>query len=221
MALLENAILREQDLNVVADLQERVAKRPDVVEKLRRQILMDAADPEIVGVHARTRCALIKRHQLLALLEAPQYRGQRADIERLGRHVEEMREQTSDLGIEDPDQLPALGNRDAEKPFGRQAERVLLVHGRHVVEPVEIGQRLQIRLMLDQLFSAAVQEADMGVDALNDLAVKLKHKAKHAVGRGVLGPEVEGEIADSGFHGALPVAEATWGRLRSSERSSI
>src|SRR5260370_42509647 len=56
--------------------------------------------------------------------------------------------------------------------------------------------------MLDQLFSAAVQEADMGVDALNDLAVKLKHKAKHAVGRGVLGPEVEGEIADSGFHGA-------------------
>src|SRR5712672_4782629 len=52
IALLEDAILREQDLKVVADLQEWVAKRPDVIEKLGRQILMDAADPEIVGVHA-------------------------------------------------------------------------------------------------------------------------------------------------------------------------
>ena len=35
---------------------------------------------------------------------------------------------------------------------------------------------------------------------IDDLAVKLNHKAKHAMGCGMLGPEVEGEIADSGFH---------------------
>src|SRR6266436_2457190 len=109
-----------------------------------------------------------------------------------------MREQTSDLGIEDADELPALGNRDAKKPFGGQAERVFLVHGRDIVEPVEIGQRLQISLILDQLLGAAVQQADMRVDSLDNLAVKLKDEAKHAVGRRVLGPEVEGEIADSG-----------------------
>jgi hypothetical protein len=112
-----------------------------------------------------------------------------------------MRKQTSDLGIEDSDKLPPLGNRDAEKPFGGEAERVLLVHGRHIVEPVEIGQRLQVCLVLDQLFGAAVEEADVGINALDDLTIKLKHKAKHAVGCRVLGPEVEGEIADSGFHG--------------------
>jgi hypothetical protein len=73
--------------------------------------------------------------------------------------------------------------------------------------------------MLDQLFSAAVQEADMGVNALNDLAVKLKHKAKHTVSCGVLGPEVEGEIADSGFHGALCLLLRQRGaRIRSSKR---
>jgi len=76
------------------------------------------------------------------------------------------------------------------KAFRRPGKRVFLVHGRDIVEPVEIGQRLQIRLMLDQLFSAAVQEADMGINALDDLAIKLKHKTKHAVGRGVRGPKL-------------------------------
>ena len=71
VALLENAIFRQQALKVVADLQERIAKRPDVVEKLRRQILMHAANPEIVGMHASAGGALVKPHQLLALLEAP------------------------------------------------------------------------------------------------------------------------------------------------------
>src|SRR5262249_40592393 len=127
IALLENAVVREQALKIVADAQERVAKREDVVEKPLRQILMDAANPEIVGVHAGSRCALIKHHQLLALFKGPQYRRQCTDIQGLGRHVEEMREQASDLGIEDPDELAALGNRDAEKPFGRETERVFLV----------------------------------------------------------------------------------------------
>jgi hypothetical protein len=51
-----------------------------------------------------------------------------------------------------------------------------------------------------QLFGAAVQEADMRVDPLNDLAVQFENEAKDAVGRGVLRSKVDGEIADRGFH---------------------
>jgi hypothetical protein len=58
---------------------------------------------------------------------------------------------------------------------------MLLVHRRDVVEPVEIGQRLQIGLVLDQLLGAAMQQADMRIDALDDLAVELQHQAQHAV----------------------------------------
>jgi hypothetical protein len=55
-----------------------------------------------------------------------------------------------------------------------------------------------------------VQEADVGVDPLHDLAIKLKDEPQDAVGRRVLGPKVDGEIADSGFHrAASPVAHAT------------
>jgi hypothetical protein len=71
VALLEDAVFRQQALDVVADLEERVAERPDVVEELRRQVLVHSSDSKIVRVHARARGALVKHHQLLALLEAP------------------------------------------------------------------------------------------------------------------------------------------------------
>ena len=114
VALLEDAIFCQQALEVVADFQERIAERPDIVEKLRRQILVHASDAKIIRMHARARGALVEHHQLLAFLETPQRRGERADIHRLRRHVEQMREQASDLAIEHTDELTALGNRDAK-----------------------------------------------------------------------------------------------------------
>ena len=55
---------------------------------------------------------------------------------------------------------------------------MLLVHRRDIIEPVEIGHRLQIGLGLDQLFGAAMQQADMRIDALDDFAVELQHQAQ-------------------------------------------
>src|SRR5207253_2863104 len=99
----------------------------------------------------------------------------------------------------------ALRELQAEQLFSRQAEGMLLVHWRDIVEPVEIGQRLQIGLVLDQLFGAAMQEADVRIDPLDNLAVKLEHKPEHAMGGWMLGPEVDGEIAVRGFrHGEPP-----------------
>src|SRR5260370_40525530 len=69
---------------------------------------------------------------------SPQRR-ERAHVHRLRRHVEQMREQAPDLAIEDADELPAPGHRDAEQLLGCQTERVFLVHRRDVIESVEIG----------------------------------------------------------------------------------
>ena len=47
----------------------------------------------------------------------------------------------------------------------------------------------------------------MRIDALDDLAVELEHETQNAVGRRVLGPEIDGEIADSSFgHSGLKSA---------------
>ena len=105
VALLEDAVAGEQRFEVVADLQERIAERLDVVDQLRRQVLMHAADAEIGRMHARARGALVEHHQLLALLEAPQRRRQRADVHRLRGDVEDVREQPPDLAIEHADEL--------------------------------------------------------------------------------------------------------------------
>ena len=177
----------------------RDAEVGDVVDQLRRQVGVHAAHAEILGVHAAARGALVEHHQLLALLEAPQRRGERADVHGLRRDVEEVREQAADLGVEHADELGALGHLHAEQLFGRQAEGVLLVHRRHVVEAVEVADGLQVGLVLDQLLGAAVQEADVRIDALHHLAVELQHQAQHAVRRRMLRAEVDVELADVGF----------------------
>jgi len=45
-------------------------------------------------------------------------------------------------------------------------------------------------------FYAAVEQADVGVGALDDLTVHLQHQAQHAVGGRMLGAEVQGVVAD-------------------------
>ena len=73
---------------------------------------------------------------------------------------------------------------------------VLHAQRRAVIEPVEIGQRLQVGLVLDQLLGAAVEQADMRIDALDDLAVELHDQAQHAVRRRMLRAEVDRVVAD-------------------------
>ena len=85
---------------------------------------------------------------------------------------------------------------------------MFLVHRRDIVEPVEVGQRLQVRFVLDQLFRATVQKSDMRIDALDDLAIELDYEPQDTVGRRVLGPKIDGEIANRGFgHGGLASAQ--------------
>jgi hypothetical protein len=49
-----------------------------------------------------------------------------------------------------------------------------------------------------------MQQTDMRIDALHNLAIELEHKAQYAVRRRMLGPEIDGEIAQSRFgHGGL------------------
>ena len=92
IALLEDAVLGEQHLEVVASFKERIAKGINVVDQFRRQILMHAADAEVGRVQARARGALVEAHELLALLKTPQRRRERADVECLGGDIEKMRQ---------------------------------------------------------------------------------------------------------------------------------
>ena len=205
-ALLEDAVFGQQRLDIVDYLRKRRAPFPYVADQAGRQVLMHAAGPEIGRVEPRAAHPLVEAHQLLALLEGPEEGGERADVHGVGRHVQQMVEHPADLGVEHPDRLSARRHLEAQQRLRRQREGMLLVHRRDIVEPVEIGHGLEIGLVLDQLFGAAVQQADMGIGPLDDLAVHLQHQAQHTVGRRMLRPEIQIEVLDLDVAGpgALP-----------------
>ncbi len=116
IALLEDPVVGEKALDVIEHFGEMVAERVDILQELRRQVLVHAAHAEIIGVHARARRALIEYHQLLAFLEAPKRRRQRADIHGLGGDLQQMIEQTPDLAIKHTDILRARRNGQAKQP---------------------------------------------------------------------------------------------------------
>ncbi len=157
---------------------------------------MHATGTHIGCMHARARSALIENHELFALLKPPKRRRQRTDVERLRRDVEHMGENTADLGIEHTDKLPAERHFDSQKLFDCQGKSVLLIHRRHVVEAIEIRDGLKIRLGLDQLFGATMQQADMGIDALDHFAVELEDEPQNTVSRRMLRAEVNVERAN-------------------------
>ena len=106
-----------------------------------------------------------------------------------------MAQDAADFAVKHADELAADRHGHAEHPLDGHAERMLLVHRRDVIEPVEIGNGLQIGFVLDELLGAAMEQPDMRVHALHQLAVELQDHAQHAMRGGMLRPEIDGEIA--------------------------
>ena len=96
-----------------------------------------------------------------------------------------------DFGKHHADVLRADRHINADQLFDCQAVGLLVGHHGHVVEPVHIGQRLDISFAFGELFSRAMQQADVRVGTLDDLAVQLQHQAQHAVRGRVLRPEIQ------------------------------
>ena len=103
-----------------------------------------------------------------------------------------MIENAADFVIEHADVLGARRRFDAQQLFGGQTEGMLLVHRADVIQPVEIGHRLGIGLVFDQLFGAAMQQADMRVRPLDHFAAHFQDETQHTVGRRMLRAKVDG-----------------------------
>ena len=149
-------------------------------------------------MHPRAGHRLVDVEQVLALAERVQERRHPADVERVRAEPQQVVQDPRDLVEHHADVLRAHRHLDAEQPLDRQAVGVLVAHHRHVVEPVHVRQRLQVRLVLGELFGRPVQEADVRIGALDDLAVELEHEPQHAVRRRVLRPKIHRVIANLG-----------------------
>ena len=132
-----------------------------------------------------------------------------------------MVQDAGDLREQHPDVLATLGCGDAQQFLDGQRKGMFLVHRRDIVEPVEIRHRLQVALVLDQLLGAAMQQPDMRIAALDDLAVHLDDETQHAMGRRVLRPEIHRERFDLDVgHQVLAFSSAFSGAAFSSPGST-
>ena len=194
VALFEDAVLDEEIMQILQDGRKGLAPSTDVLDQPRRAIDMHPAGAEIVGMQTGAGCALVEHHELLALLEAPQRRRQRAAIHGLRRHIEQMRQNAADLAEQDPDQLGAARHLDRHQILDGEAECVLLVHRSTIVEPVEIRDVLEVGPRLHELLRASVQQADVRIDPFDDLTIELEHEAQNPMGGRVLWAEVDRKI---------------------------
>jgi hypothetical protein len=137
-------------------------------------------------MHARTRDGLVAVHEVLSLAEAIEKHRHRADIESVRSEPHQVIQDSRDLVEHDADVLGAFRNFDAEKFFDRHDVGMLVAHHRHVVEAIHVTNTLVERLGFCQLFRGAMQQTDVRIRFLDDLALDLEYEAQHAVRRRML-----------------------------------
>src|SRR5262249_56167970 len=75
-------------------------------------------------------------------------------------------------------------------------EGVMVGGCRRVGKPVGVRDRHRVGLGLEELLGAAMKVADVRLRLEDLLSVPLQDEAQHAVGRGMLGPEVQLHLLD-------------------------
>ena len=109
---------------------------------------------------------------------------------------QEVIQNTGDFIEHHADVLCPLGHIHAHQFFNRHHIGVFVDHHRYIIETIHIRQILNVGAGLGEFFSGAMQQADMRVGALHDLAIELQHQPQHAVRRRMLGTKVHRVILD-------------------------
>ncbi len=197
VALFEDAVVDDQFHRVFEEHRHApVDPIADVGQQLQGHVLMHPAGAEPSGVHPRARGAFVEIEDVFAQLIRPQARRQRADVDHMARKIEHVVRDAREFREQHAQILRARGHFEIEQFLDREHIAMLHAHRRDVIEPIEIGQSLEIGFIFDQLFGAAVEQADMRIEPLDDLAVQLHHQPQHAVRGRVLGAEIDRVILD-------------------------
>ncbi len=146
-------------------------------------------------MHAGPGDGLIAIHEVFAFPETIQEYRHSTDIQAMRAKPHEVIEDTGDLVEQHPYILSPDRRFNPEQALDGQHVCMLIAHHGHVIEPIHITDTLVIGLALGQLFGGPVQEPDMGIGPLDDLAIHLQHQAQYTMSGWMLGAEIQGHIA--------------------------
>ena len=152
-------------------------------------------------MHARTRHSLVHIEQVFTFAKGVDQNGRATTVITVRTQPHQVVQQARDFGKHHPDVLRPNRHFKTQKLFDGQAVRMLVGHHGHVIQSIHIRKRLNVGFVLGQLFSGAVQQSNVRIGALHNLAIELQHKAQYTVGCRVLRPQIQGIVLDFG-HGS-------------------
>ena len=156
-------------------------------------------------MHTRAGHGLVTIQQILAFPEGVEEYCHGADIEGVSADPQQVVEDTGHLIEHDADILGPYRRLQAEEFFDGQHITVLVTHHGDVIEPVHVTDALVIRFIFSEFFGCAMQQTDVRIGAFDHLAVQFQHQPQHAMGGGMLWPEIHGVVSDF-RHSYSPVA---------------
>jgi hypothetical protein len=190
---LENRIGLQQAAQLAQTPWELGDQRIDAFEIASGKIAVDAANPHVVGMHARAAGGFLQIENVLAQVKAVEKDRNRAEIDAVGTKPHAVRGYASQLHVEHANVLGTLRNavRDAEQLLDAQHVAQRVRRRREVVHAFGIGLPVRPEQVLHVLFDAGVQIADLGLGLDYGFAFDLEHNLQHAVRRGMLRPHRE------------------------------
>ena len=128
----------------------------------------------------------------LALTEAVERHGERADVERVGSQPDEVGSNPRQLGHDHAPVLGAFRRFHSAQLLERQHAAEVVHRRGDIVCAVGPGNDLRVAVMLAQLLRAAVQVANDWIAGGNQLTIQRQDHAQHAVRARVLRTHIEG-----------------------------
>ena len=130
----------------------------------------------------------------LPVAQGEEQRGGRSQFEWIGGIENQVGGNAGHLGQDQTDVLGSFGNLELQEALGGDDERDLVGVAGDPVDPIDQGRYLGIGAHLGDLLVATVHVSDHRLHVGGPLAVDLGDEPENPVGRGVLGPDVEGHV---------------------------
>ena len=190
-AVTEDGLPGEELVVLEAAGQHGVADDRNVVPPSVGQVGRHATGTDVVVVHPEPGRLLEEAQHHLALAEAVDHHGRRAEVHAVGGHPHEVGRHPLQLGHEHADPHRPRRELHSQELLGGHGEDQLVGEGREVVHAGHVGGALDVGELLTGLLHAGVQVPDDRLGAQHGLAVELQHQAQHPVRRGVLRAHVD------------------------------
>ena len=191
----------------------------DLAHEFGMDVGLHAADGVVGLYQAASRGLLQDVKHLLTVAEPVEERRQSPHVHTETREEQQVRINALQLVHDRADILHPLRHLDAQPLLDAHAERMAVLRGPQIIQPVRKGQRLGIGQPLAQLLDAAVDITAVHVELLDDLALQRHPEAQHTVRRRVLGTDVDDVFVLFEEHVALADETAVGGQLET--RSAV